>query len=72
MELGETARLTWRELPRCGDQRDAEFERKKGVKKEPQFFAPKMEQPAANWEMCGLRPHALLPAVTGSGANAAT
>lgn len=46
--------------------------RKRGVKKETQFFAPKMEQPAANWEMCGLRPHALFPTVTGSGANAAT
>ena len=72
MELGEMARSIWKELPRCGDQRDAEFKRKRGVKKEPQFFAPKMEQPAANWEMYGLHPHALLPTVTGSGANAAT
>lgn len=55
----ETARLTWRELPRCGDQRDAEFERKRSQERALVFLP--QDAACCQLEMCGLRPHAPAP-----------
>lgn len=41
----------WREArPRCADQQEVEFERRRGDKEEPQVFAPRMERPAPTWQ----------------------